>query len=91
MLWINKSDLFLKSFVFCLYTRVWSVRYFRFEIDDKYGTTTSGKFHTNRSILSSKFFILFSKNVITQWAKSPKKQSAGDVFWQHGIVFWVLN
>jgi len=26
---------------------------------------------------------------ISQWAKSPKKQSVRVYFWQHGTVFWV--
>jgi len=28
---------------------------------------------------------------LTQWAKSPKKQSVGMYFEQHGTVFWVPN
>jgi len=30
-------------------------------------------------------------SVKAQWAKSPKKQSVGVSFWQHGTVFWVPN
>jgi len=29
--------------------------------------------------------------LLTQWAKSPKKQSLGVYFWQYGTVFWVPN
>jgi len=31
------------------------------------------------------------RNWITQWAKSPKKQSIGVYFLQYGTVFWVPN
>jgi len=35
--------------------------------------------------------LIGSKFLFTYWAKSPKKQSVGSVFWQHGTVFWVSN
>ena len=42
----------MRSYFICLNDRVRIIRYFRFEIDDEYGTTTPGKLYRTRVLAS---------------------------------------